>query len=315
MQSLGAVAQFSDDFSDGAFTGDSRSVNWSGDVDSFTVNSSEQLQVNASGWGALTVQLRTPSTIARGGEWTFAVKMDLKTPDPSTTNYVRVFLTSEDEDLIDPNGFFVRIGGSDDDNISLWQANKGKANKSLIAGVKDRVKLKTFVVQIRATWESSGRFTLRSKLEGEDDWTVEGTKDISDIPTANYFGVVCYGTKTNNVAYSFDDFVVKAFDASSTGITPVNKPDALWVEYPSGGNEQYGIHYQLDRAGYSARLFIYDMMGRRVETVLNNEVLGSRGVIYRNLSGNLNHGVYIAYLEVFDALGNVQQFKKPIVVK
>ncbi|MDR0833764.1 MAG: hypothetical protein LBN93_06215 [Candidatus Symbiothrix sp.] len=313
MQSMIASAQFTENFNDGAFTGTDRSVNWTGDVDSFAVNDG-RLQLNGSKKADVIAQLRTPTSVARNGEWSFSVKMNF---DPSTSNYLRIFLLSEEEDLLDPNGLFVRIGGSSDDQISLWQALKGKSNKSLITGAKDRVKMSSVSVDIRATWDYLGNFTLYSRLEGEESFTTEGTCVIQDIPaTDNWFGIVCYATKSNATAFSFDDFVVQTLDPDApTGIDPLDNPNALRIEYPALGSDQYGIHYQLDRAGYNCRLLIYDLMGRRVETVLNNEVLSSSGVIYRSFGSNLRSGVYILYMEAFDSLGNVQQFKKPVVVK
>ncbi|GHT02613.1 hypothetical protein AGMMS49525_06360 [Bacteroidia bacterium] len=308
-----ASAQFTENFNDGAFTGVGRSINWTGDVDSFAVNDG-RLQLNGSKKADVTAQLRTPTNVAKNGEWTFSVKMNF---DPSTSNYLRIFLLSDEEDLLDPNGLFVRIGGSSDDQISLWQAIKGRSNRALITGAKDRVKRNPVSVDIRATWDYLGTFTLYSRLEGESSFTEEGSCVISDTPaTNNWFGVMCYATKSNATAFSFDDFVVQTLDPSApTGIESLDNPNVIKIEYPSPGNNQYGIHYQLDRAGYNCRLFIYDLMGRKVETVFNNEVLSSSGAIYRTLGGNLRAGVYIVYMEAFDALGNVQQFKQPLVVK
>ncbi|GHT41754.1 hypothetical protein AGMMS49965_12060 [Bacteroidia bacterium] len=504
-----ARAQFTENFSDGAFTGAGRSVNWTGDADRFVVNDVGWLQLNAT--EAATVQLRTPSTLAKGGEWTFRVKM----PSPSASNYVKVYLTSDKADLTgELSGLFIRIGYSDD-NICLIRQN-GKTNSILITGEKKRLDLSTVDVALRATWDAAGNLSLYSKLDSEANWTLEGAKGVDTAPTSNWFGLVCFFTKTNAKKYSFDDFVAKpqsgsvpnpkpdptpdpdptpeptpdpdptpdptpnpdpdpstdgpqagdivfseimanpgtgsskpeyvefynATDrvvqlkdcqflhgttacplpessiephdylvlsksdatgwfpaginrveatkfptltntgkvlqlknaegtliaefeysdamykssakktsggyslecidlsnvsnsadnwlgslalggtpgkpnsvAGSTATAGIDAPNALWLEYPSGNNSQYTIHYQLDRAGYTARLFIYDLRGLRVATVLNNAVLSSSGTVNLNADGRLRSGIYIIYMEAFDAAGNVQRFKKPMVMK
>jgi hypothetical protein len=315
MQSMIASAQFTENFSDGAFTGADRSVNWSGDVDSFMVNSDKQLQLNTSKKEVIKAQLRTPSSLVSNGEWTFSVKMGF---NPSADNYVRMYLVSDEADLTgELNGYFVRIGGDSKDFISLHQATKGKTNATVIKGAEKRFgELKAVDVTIRVTWDHVGNVSLYSQLAGESDFTLEGTKVIADVPASQWFGLVCYGSKTNGTNFAFDDFVVQTLDPNvSAGIDPLDNANALRIEYPTPDNNQYGIHYQLDRAGYNVRLFVYDLMGRKVESWLNNEVLGSSGVIYHNFGSNLRSGLYIVYLEAFDALGNVQQLKKPVVVK
>jgi hypothetical protein len=104
----------------------------------------------------------------------------------------------------------------------------------------------------------------------------------------------------------------------STGAVVIDR-NSITVEYPATDNGEYGIRYQLDKPGYNYRLFIYDSSGRIVHTIANNEIAGSNGVIYWNGKGDshrkLTTGIYIIYMEIFDALGNVHKFKTPVVVK
>ncbi|MDR2410089.1 MAG: hypothetical protein LBE13_18540, partial [Bacteroidales bacterium] len=95
--------------------------------------------------------------------------------------------------------------------------------------------------------------------------------------------------------------------------------NSITVEYPAMDNGEYGIRYQLDKPEYNCRIFIYDASGRIVNTLANNEILGSNGIIYWNGKGDSNRklitGIYIIYTEIFDTLGNVHKFKTPVVVK
>ncbi|MDR2843853.1 MAG: lamin tail domain-containing protein [Candidatus Symbiothrix sp.] len=106
--------------------------------------------------------------------------------------------------------------------------------------------------------------------------------------------------------------------SATTGITKVNK-NVIQVEYPKQKGESYLIKYQLDKAGYNCRLFIYDALGRKAQTLSHNDLLGHEGFIPWNGTGAGNRrlpaGVYIIYLEIFDMEGQVQQFKLPVVVQ
>jgi len=103
-----------------------------------------------------------------------------------------------------------------------------------------------------------------------------------------------------------------------TGIQNPND-NFIAIEYPALGDDRYGIRYRLDKPDYNGRLFIYDAVGRKVNTVINNELLGSQGVIYWNgqsASGRkLQSGIYIVYLEIVDLSGVVHKFKTPAVVR
>jgi hypothetical protein len=106
--------------------------------------------------------------------------------------------------------------------------------------------------------------------------------------------------------------------STKTGTEVIDR-NSITVEYPAMDNGEYGIRYQLDKPEYNCRLFIYDSSGRMVNTIANNEILGSNGVIYWNGKGDSNRklttGIYIIYLEIFDVQGNVHKFKTPVVVK
>jgi hypothetical protein len=311
---LTAQAQFSDNFSDGAFTGTGRSVNWSGDVDKFIVNDVGQLQLNAA--KADTVQLRTSSTLSFGTSWEFYLKMDFALT--GSNNYTRIYLISNGEDLTQKNdGLFIQIGGNGTGNfdIRLWRSRSGTAsNVRLITSAPDRVNLPSVGIKIKVTLDQAGNLNLYSQLDEESEYTLEGNSTVTEemVPNPLWFGMVCSFSGTHKNQYYFDDFEVTSFTA--TDIPSLQNNQAISIQYPAAGESLYNIRYQLDKAGYTARLFIYDALGRLVDTVRNNESLSSQGEIPWN-SSRLHSGVYIVYLEVFDKSGTVHKFKTPVVVK
>src|SRR5690554_3225171 len=99
--------QMSDSFDDGDFTNNPK---WVGDVDSFIVNTNNELQLNANGGGSGECYLSTPHNLTQleDIEWRFKIKYDF---NPSATNVGETYLTATDADLsIDPDGIFLRIG-------------------------------------------------------------------------------------------------------------------------------------------------------------------------------------------------------------
>ncbi|MDR1763564.1 MAG: lamin tail domain-containing protein [Dysgonamonadaceae bacterium] len=492
-----AFSQISENFSDGKFCGTAsapRQVEWAGDVEKFIVNSDLQLQLNASGL-ASPAQLRTASSISANGYWEFWLKMGF---NPTNQNYAKIFIISDEDDLAgDLNGLFIRVGYTNK-NVSLVQQKAGSTNKVLIEGTTKRLDLSTVAVQVKLTLDRSGKCTLYSRLDGESDYTEEGSCQIAETFQAKAFGLACVFTTTRSTLFYFDDITVrelrddeqsgnpiiegaeagdviinevmfnpptggdeyveiynnsqKTIDLRSISIATrkasdgsLNKlyvlseseqllepeqyavvtehrdlvcsffnciDDALFLELPvvpalnnesgcivlannksgeildefaynenmhsegvsnkkgislervdfnvpasepsnwrsassgsgfgtpgyknsqqsdgSGINDieiiypeftagEYLIHYRLDQPGYRCRAMIYNMQGRAVSIVANNELLGAEGDLRWNGKGgssrSLPSGVYIIYLEVYDMKGIVKKFKKPVIVR
>ena len=84
---------------------------------------------------------------------------------------------------------------------------------------------------------------------------------------------------------------------------------------PSG---PYAITYRLDKPGYSARGWVFDMTGRKTALLVDNESLGTAGTIEWNghtLDGSpVKSGVYIMYLELWHPDGNILRKKAAFLV-
>ena len=99
------LGQFADNFSDGDF---SANPGWSGNASVFTVNASMQLQLNNSVAG--TSYLSVPFTLNTLDElnWEFFIR---ETFAPSSSNYGRVYLVSDQSNLTGPlNGYYLQFG-------------------------------------------------------------------------------------------------------------------------------------------------------------------------------------------------------------
>ena len=85
------LAQINDDFSDFEF---SSSPTWVGDIDSFSA-ATGILSSNGPAASAV-IYLSTSNTMIDNTEWHFKMNLDF---NPSTTNFVKVFLVSNNSNL------------------------------------------------------------------------------------------------------------------------------------------------------------------------------------------------------------------------
>jgi len=95
--------------------------------------------------------------------------------------------------------------------------------------------------------------------------------------------------------------------------------EGISITIPEINSDKYFIYYQFNIPGYRCRAYVYDMMGRMVTVVANNELLGTEGKLIWNGKGNSNQtlasGIYLIYMEVYDTKGIIKTFKKQTVVK
>ena len=503
-QSFTAFSQFSDNFSDGRFLSGAdsdRVVDWIGDNAEFMVNESLQLQLYADGDYSPS-QLKTRSSLVGNTSWEFYLKMDFV---PTASNYAKIYIASNEEDLAgELDGLFIRVGYTDK-NVCLVSSQKGKNNKTLIQGTKKRLDFSSVALRVKATLDNKGNFKLYSQLDGEDEFTLEGSCLLTNIPTTDWFGVVCIYSKTRSKLFYFDDFIVSklseedpeeepkeepeseaapnpgdiiinellfnAFSGKNEYVELYNRSDKVidlrylsitsrkpsdgsfnklyplttiplflypqeylvvtkskevicedyncqsetfWVEipimpsianasgcvvvlnnqsneiidefpynekmhspgvkdkkgvalerinfegltndadnwqsataqsghgtpgyansqrisdesgieneihveYPAIDINEYRIKYRLSKPGYQCKVYIYDSSGRKVDSLLNGELVGTEGEILWNGKGNrgqrLTAGIYIVYIELFDTSGDVQKMKLPVVLK
>ncbi|MEM8567016.1 MAG: lamin tail domain-containing protein [Bacteroidota bacterium] len=86
----------------------------------------------------------------------------------------------------------------------------------------------------------------------------------------------------------------------------------------SGQNDFATIRYQFDQAGKVANVRVYDVKGRQIIVLAENQTLSAEGFfLWDGLDSNglkARTGYYIVYFEVFDSSGNVTSYKEKVVV-
>ncbi|TFV93491.1 lamin tail domain-containing protein [Algoriphagus kandeliae] len=86
----------------------------------------------------------------------------------------------------------------------------------------------------------------------------------------------------------------------------------------SNGNTFTTIRYQVDQAGWVGTFRIYDIAGRLIQVLAQNEILGREGLYtwtgVDSQGKRLRPGYYILLVELFDLEGRIQTIKKTIVI-
>lgn len=221
-------AQVNEDFSDGNFTANPP---WSGDVADFTVNSSNQLQLNSSGAG--DSYLVTPNSLAGSTQWEFWIKLAFA---PSGNNYGRVYLLSDEKAIKDSalNGYYLQFGepGADDaielvrqDGLSTTVVCRG--TDGLVAG--------SFEMRMRVIRDTAGNWTLLADPAGGYNFQPQAAGHDDTYSGTSWFGVYYDYTMSNATKFYFDDIHIQHHTPNVTpptleSITVLNENELL-LEY------------------------------------------------------------------------------------
>lgn len=192
-------AQFSDDFSDGDFTDNPP---WTGTTHLFAVDNN-RLRLMAPPQAG-TAWLVTSSSAIEDATWECWVRLDF---NPSSSNYVRVYLSSSSHDLSGPlNGYYVMIGDAADE-VSLYRQT-GTSRTKIIDGLDGRVNVDPVVLKIRVTRSRDGLWQLFTDVGLTGNYTLEGEVTDTQHRSSSWFGIFCNYTSTRSTLFYFDDFVV-----------------------------------------------------------------------------------------------------------
>ncbi|MBP9153274.1 MAG: lamin tail domain-containing protein, partial [Flavobacteriales bacterium] len=198
--STSAIAQFSDDFSDGDFT---NSPTWSGETTEFTVDA-QRLRLTAPPQSD-TSYLSVSCQAINDAVWEFFVQFDF---NPSSSNLARVYLVSNNANLKGTlNGYFVRIGGETEDRISLYRQS-GTTNTQLITSTDGLVNTDPVIARIRVTRSANSDWELLADTAGGTSFQSLGTVNDTTFTQSLYSGVWCKYTSTRSDKFYFDDLNV-----------------------------------------------------------------------------------------------------------
>ena len=199
-----ASAQLIETFADGNFT---TNPTWTGDAASFQVVS-QQLQGNGPATTGTQLALSTPCQANTGTVWEFWANLKLAT---SAGNLADVWLMATQPDLKNPSntGYFVRLGGTDDE-VSLFRKDSTRAAVLVIDGLNGTLASATNnLVRVRVTRTTANRWTLERDLTGGRTFVAEAAQPVeATYQHSVAFGVSLLYSAANNRSFFFDDFAV-----------------------------------------------------------------------------------------------------------
>lgn len=208
MSVFNTKAQFSDNFTDGDFA---NNPTWSGNNTLFTITLGE---LNSQSPTAANYYLSTPSTLASNVEFIFELNLKFAT---SGSNYVDVYLMSDVADLVNPsNGYFVRIGSTQDD-IKLYKITGG-TEALLIDGADASVNSSTNnPFRIKVTRDASDLWTLLYDDGILGSYLNAGTIVDAQHNSSAFFGVkIIQSTAASAINnHFFDNFYVGTIGADT----------------------------------------------------------------------------------------------------
>lgn len=190
-----------DDFSDGDFT---NNPTWVGNSADFIINVSNELQTDNLGVSASS-ELSTPAAIQDSTFWEFYVRMDFS---PSTSNYTRVYLQSDEATLSNTsNGYYLQIGASgSSDSIEIYRVDAGSSTK-VFGGTNSAVATNP-MVSFRIIRDNTGVWEVFTDYAGTTTYTLEGTFTDATHNAGTHFGFFTNYTTTRGDKFFFDNIYV-----------------------------------------------------------------------------------------------------------
>ncbi len=201
--SFSAFAQFNDDFSSGMIN----TAVWSGDLENFTINSSQELQLLDTATILPVSQIIANVNTADSTNWEFYYRQDFSA---STSNFSKIYLASNAADLSgDLNGYFIKLGGisGDADRVELYRQT-GSSTELLISGKDSTLAMEPSIGRIRVSRNKDGLWTLMADYAGGNNFELQGTAMDGTHSFGSYFGISCKYTSSRFDKFFFDDISI-----------------------------------------------------------------------------------------------------------
>lgn len=192
-------AQWTDNFNDGDFTSNPE---WFGDSSLFQIDQG-WLRLNAPNHSD-TAMLSVKSDVGLNAIWQGTVKLLY---NPSSSNYAKIYLMSNNSNLISSTeAYYIKIGGSEDE-ISLYLI-KDNSEIKLIDGRNKVLNSPSVDIKFKVTRNKTHEWELFSDSNSSGVFVSEGSCIDSSILSSSYFGVQCRYTSTRSDKFYFDNFSV-----------------------------------------------------------------------------------------------------------
>jgi len=266
-------SQISESFADGNFT---ENPTWTGNTESFVVNTSQQLQSSAA--TTSVSYLSTPCTAFVNATWECSVKIDYTT---SSSNYACFYIATDSPNILNEcTAFYVQVGGTSDE-VSLYVLQNNKRTK-IIDGTDKRTDGKPVDIRIKLTRDIVGNFTLYSKTATESEYVKEGSVLNNVMNSSSYIALLYSNTATTGNAYFFDNISVTGDKAPDNEAPTWQK---LSIKAPNQMILDFSEAVNADNATFSAdhqigNSFSHILSENRKQLTLAFEQDFEKGILY-----------------------------------
>lgn len=225
---------------------------WYGNVSSFSVENqklrSAKAEINSKFY------LCTSSALLKNTEWSINVDLPF---NPSSANFVDVYLTASDSNLLSTtlSGFFIRIGNTKDE-ICFYKKING-TNTLLLDGTDGLLNKSTNNIKLKVACDNNYKWSVNYDATGVKEKL--GPVSDSSITSSSWFGLSIYqSTASFFQKHYFDDIKV-------SGIVKDTTPPAL-VSQSFVGNKAFTVTFDepLDSSWVRSKsnIELYDRLGR-----------------------------------------------------
>jgi len=277
-------AQVSDNFNDGDFT---QNPAWQGTNADFTVNASGELQLNSL--AAATSYLSIPHLLANlnDKEWQIKVR---QTFAPSSSNYGRVYLTSDNANLsLCQNGYYLQFGETGStDAIRLFNLTNGVSTQ-ICAGVNGQISA-SCNASVKVKRSAAGVWSLYADLAGGSSYLLLATGNDASNLIGTHFGVLCTYTISNATKYYYDNIyigneILDVTPPNLVSVTPISavQIDVLFDESVTLATAQNIVNYS-----FNPSLTLSNLTQDGVNTALVHGTLSTPLVNGTNYSATAN---------------------------
>jgi len=200
--------------------------------------------------------------------------------NPSSNNFTKIYLTSSGPDLSSAlDGYFIKLGGTSDE-ISLYRQDNDQVVE-IIDGLDGRIDISPVDLTLRVTRDELGNWELFTKLDGEPDYSTEGSILDDTYLISNNFGISCQFTATRFDKFYFDNinvsgnpftdrFAPNVVDVSSID---VNNIDIRFDEAVDPVSSQSVLHYLVNNNTGNPDLAILDPLDQTLIHLTFNNAL------------------------------------------
>ncbi|MBX9850318.1 MAG: lamin tail domain-containing protein [Cytophagaceae bacterium] len=217
-----SFGQLTENFNDGNFISNPE---WLGDTAFYKINASKELQSRGPSSGGI-ISICTPNNRLVNTEWNFYVRMSFS---PSTTNYCKFYLASDQQDLEGSlNGYYIKVGGESGtaDGIDLYRQS-GLTSTKIIDGIAGHAGKSGNTIRIKVIRDAKGNWQLYSDITGGINFLPEGGTTDTAFSYSSFCGIACIHSSTRKDQFFFDDIIIK--EAPLSVINIVSENDSVLV--------------------------------------------------------------------------------------